>query len=432
MPTTGPNGQPIPTPEEELAAIAERRRAYQQLIDDNKAYKGSYAEQQNTADINRENAIRGQLKAEAEQQRLATNYGDPNAPGVFVDANGVMRGQGTSLQDTTSALVDPRSQASGAFNWGGRIGGAQADVDRARGLSGQIDQRAAIQADYAQANGARLSQADALGLYNDAARGRGPSAAQAQFQQGLDRSLSGNMALANSARGGSLALAQGRLAAMAGNNQALAASTAQAAQLRAQEQQAAMAGYAGLSGQMRGQDINAAQFNAQMGMQGRALNDARAMGYEDQAFRTQQAQLQAQQARVNAQLQSQGAVTNAQTANAALQAANQAHSEDMTGRYIGIGAGIATGVGGALLASQLGGSGSKAPSTGGTSGGGDENNPGGAGSIATGAGGGSTTGGVNASSYRPGLTGTPGGNVAPVAPPQQQYTAAPRGMRRWP
>jgi hypothetical protein len=172
------------------------------------------------------------------------------------------------------------STASVGFNYGQDPNAAANDIARYRGANAAIQQRAPTLADYAQANRARGSQTDALGMYRNAALGQGPSAAQAQLQQGLDRGLASNLALANSARGGALALAQGRLAATGQNANMVVGNAAQAAQLRAQEQQQGLAGYAGLAGQLRGQDVNAAQFNAEMALRSRGLNDTTGLAYE--------------------------------------------------------------------------------------------------------------------------------------------------------
>ncbi len=208
-------------------------------------------------------------------------------------ANDAQSLQTTRLQDTS---------ANTAFDYGGIAGAAAADTARYRQANADVQNRAPTLADYAQANQARGAQGDAMGMYRDAAMGTNmPTGAAAQYQQGLDRSMASNMAMANSARGGSLALAQGRLAAMGQNANALAGSTAQAAQLRAQEEanwrQAGMAGYAGLASQMRGQDQQGSQFNASLGMQNRALNDQTGLAYEHLGQGVQGMQMQGQLSR---------------------------------------------------------------------------------------------------------------------------------------
>ena len=110
-----------------------------------------------------------------------------------------------------------------------------------------------------------------------AARGEGPSAAQAQLQSGLKQSIAAQNAMAASARGTNAAMA-GRTAAMqAGNMQQDA--TNQAAQLRAKEQQQAMGLYEQHIAQQRAQDLQAmgigqeqAKIMAQNEYQQRQLN----------------------------------------------------------------------------------------------------------------------------------------------------------------
>jgi hypothetical protein len=122
---------------------------------------------------------------------------------------------------------------------------------QAMGDSG-LQSRLAAGAGGADARSAGF-QGSALGMFQDAAMGRGPSAAQALFQQSNDRNIATQRALAAGVRGG------GAAAAMRGANQAGVQlglqGQAQAAQLRAQEQQAAMAGLANTAAQARAGDV---------------------------------------------------------------------------------------------------------------------------------------------------------------------------------
>jgi len=165
------------------------------------------------------------------------------------------------------------------FEYRNTAGAADADINRYRGLGEEAGNRK-IKADYDQANQTRGYQGEALGLYRDAAMGKGPSAAQAQFQGSLDQSLRAGQATANSARGGALGLAQARLAAAREGGEMLSDATSKAAALRAQEMQAAMGGYAGLGTQMRGQDEGRSVFNADLSLRDRTANDSARIAYE--------------------------------------------------------------------------------------------------------------------------------------------------------
>ena len=114
---------------------------------------------------------------------------------------------------------------------------------------------------YGQANQALGNQQQAMSLYQGAANGTGPSAAQAQLQAGVGQSIQAQQAAAASSRGGfGLANAQHDAAGQAGQLQATAGNNA--AQLRAQEQQAGMAGYANTAGTIQQQQAQNAQYNA--------------------------------------------------------------------------------------------------------------------------------------------------------------------------
>lgn len=103
---------------------------------------------------------------------------------------------------------------------------------------------------YAEALG---SQQDAMGLYRSMAMGEGPSVAQQQMQAMGDRNMAQQMQLQAMGRGGNVAQ-QARAATLAG--MATQADTRQQlGALRAQEQQAAMSGYAGLASQQAQQQL---------------------------------------------------------------------------------------------------------------------------------------------------------------------------------
>lgn len=106
------------------------------------------------------------------------------------------------------------------------------------------------------------AQLNAMQYYDQMARGAGPSVAEQQLRQQAEQNQRAAMQLAGSARGGNIAgMYSQALGAQAG---AQAQTNQQAAMLRAQEQQAAMAGLGALGGQAIGQEL---AFNA-LGQQG--------------------------------------------------------------------------------------------------------------------------------------------------------------------
>jgi hypothetical protein len=106
----------------------------------------------------------------------------------------------------------------------------------------------------------------ATGLYKTAAEGKGPSAAQDQYQSALDQAARAQMGAAGAMRGGALnqVSAQRDAALAAGQQEAQASS--QSAALRAQEMQAAMQGYAQSAGQLGQLDLNTANMATQAGL----------------------------------------------------------------------------------------------------------------------------------------------------------------------
>lgn len=144
----------------------------------------------------------------------------------------------------------------------------------------------------------REEQMRALGMYRDAAEGRGESVAAAQMRQGLEESSRMGQNLAAGAVGANPLLAYSNAAAASAD--AARRSTSTAAALRAQEIAEARAGYAGLSGQMRQGDLSRAgamldrgnaalgagqfgfgaeQAQAGLEMQNRGMNDANEQAY---------------------------------------------------------------------------------------------------------------------------------------------------------
>lgn len=177
--------------------------------------------------------------------------------GAYVP-DGTAYGYDTGQHDSYNGLGD---QAQGRM--GAQAGYGNADQDRMMGL------------------GARGSQADALGLAQQAAMGNAPSVAQQQLLQGRDQSLQNAMAMANSVRGGGANLAAAQMGAMRQGGEQMGQVNQQSAMLRAQEMAAARAQYGGMAAQMRGQDMGLqgqdaqqSQFNAGLEQQQHGLNDA--------------------------------------------------------------------------------------------------------------------------------------------------------------
>lgn len=201
----------------------------------------------------------------------------------------------------------------------------------AQGRTGPVGDYRQANLDYANQRGARDSQmanADRLAAFGQ--RPQGPSAAQAQLQQGTDRTMAANLALANSGRGmGDSAEAMRR--AQFANSTALSETANNAAQLRAQEdaqyrqQQlsalgAAQDAYSGVRGAdlgARGQSQGQAQAGVQAELQQRGMNDSmqqfgmsNALAYDQMGYGTYRDELQA--AKDYEQLKMQGALGNQQ------------------------------------------------------------------------------------------------------------------------
>lgn len=178
--------------------------------------------------------------------------------------------------------------------------GAQADASRAGigQFQGQYGQGVGLQ------NQARMDQrgglamtADAANMYRQMAMGQGPSLAQQQLQQGLQQAQAQQASMAAGARGGGANLAAAQMAASSQMGQQSAMANQQAAQIRAQEQIAAMQGYGGLAGQygqqagaMRGQDLG----YAGMAQSGMGMQQQEALAYERMRQGQQLAELGAQ------------------------------------------------------------------------------------------------------------------------------------------
>lgn len=134
------------------------------------------------------------------------------------------------------------------------------------------------------------AQQNALGMYEQAALGQGPSVAELQMRQGGDQAIANAAAIAAQGRSGNLGSMQ-RQAGQAGA--ALGIQTNQAAaQLRAGEQQAALAGYAGLGTQMQQagaqEQLTYAGFGNQQQLAAQQLGTQYDLGRRELAMQQQQ------------------------------------------------------------------------------------------------------------------------------------------------
>lgn len=224
--------------------------------------------------------------------------------------------------------IEAPKMDQGAFKYGGI---SQNDM-RASGERAQ--NRTGVGVDYGQTNadrglamGSRGMTSDAAEMYRQAALGQGPSAAQAQLRAGIDANMAAAMAQGASARGTGVQRGAAQLASIGAASGANQQAAAQAAMLRAQEQQAGMAGFAQAAQAQRiadlqqmGMSAQQAQYQAQLEDAQRARNDQMQMGYEGlgqqsalanyqggMAYQTGQAQLQAQANAINSGVAQQNA-----------------------------------------------------------------------------------------------------------------------------
>lgn len=192
------------------------------------------------------------------------------------------------------------------------------------------------------------NQYDAMSKLQQAASGYGPSAAQAQLQQGTEAAMNSNMAMANSTRG-QAGMASAQKNALGQNGMQGQQAANQSAQLRAQEMQQAQSQYASQSTQAQNNMAAQQQGYAALGMQG-----ANALQGNAQA----QAQLQQSQNQLGqqSQLGYEQLGFNAQNANMQAQMNNQNNAYQMNmsnakNASSGIG-GILGAVGGAMMLSD--------------------------------------------------------------------------------
>ncbi len=144
---------------------------------------------------------------------------------------------------------------------------------------------------------AQDQQTNALGLMQGAAMGNAPSQASIQMQNGLNQSLAGQIAAANSARGGGANVALAQRNAAAGGDQMRSQMMGQQAALRANEMAQARGAYSNAADTYR--SANQAAYNAdqntafqQAGINSaqRAQNDQYQQGYEGMGLSALQGQ----------------------------------------------------------------------------------------------------------------------------------------------
>lgn len=186
--------------------------------------------------------------------------------------------------DTGSFYGRPHESAgkpywAGAYQLGQDPNEYMRRADEYGALGSAADQRAAPVTNYTLANQSRSNQGAALSLLGRAARGAVPSAAEAQYQLGMNQA-GANAGLALAGGGSPLALANAsRMGATLGARDMSAAGYA-AANARSGEQMRALQAYTQGGLGMRGQDIGQEQYDADLLLRSQQLNDARAVAYE--------------------------------------------------------------------------------------------------------------------------------------------------------
>jgi hypothetical protein len=122
--------------------------------------------------------------------------------------------------------------------------------------------------------------------YEDTLNGKGPTVAQAQYQQALDQSVATQMGAAGATRGGGAALAGAQRSAQQSGATTQAGAAAQSGIIRAQEQQAARTGLGTLAMQQYTQEQQQALEQQKMQDLMRQYYGQQAMGYENMSSNT--------------------------------------------------------------------------------------------------------------------------------------------------
>lgn len=184
--------------------------------------------------------------------------------------------------------TDPYAVQRNNFAYGGYENGANDATARLQGMGAQAQQRGLDPAMQAQQEQARQYQNLAAGGYIDAMRGRTPSVAQLQMQQGLQQAQQNAQSMAAGARGGGANQAAAMRSALQANAGMAGQTNAQSAQLRAQEMADARAGLLGAGNAMRGGDFqNQGQY-----LQNRGANDQYQTNMEQLGMQTQLGNMQ--------------------------------------------------------------------------------------------------------------------------------------------
>ncbi len=184
---------------------------------------------------------------------------------------------------------------------------AQQDRQRSRGMAYNDRNRKGVQMDLGAYNAdrdlalkSRGEMADVASSFRDAAAGKGPTAASAILQKGQEQAQRGNLALAQSYRGGALGRGEATSKAIATNANMQNETALDAAALRAKEQQAAMQGWGSAAGAVASRDMGAAgmslgQSTTQAGLNDdqAARNDQSVQYWEDKATGVDNTQLNA-------------------------------------------------------------------------------------------------------------------------------------------
>jgi hypothetical protein len=226
--------------------------------------------------------------------------------------------------------------SEGTFGTGGYQGAYT--PEQMNGDLAMVHQAQGAQVDPVQQAQAREAQMGLVRSLQAQAAGQGPSVAQQQLQQGTDRNMAGALGLVASQRG----MNPGAAARLAGNqlagiNQQAAG---QATTARLQEQLAAQQGLAGVSGQMRGQDLDMAGQNAQLSQQAGQFNAGQYNQVLAQAQAAQQARIQQHNAQI-AEMERQRQQANQQKFGQIVGGVTSAASGGAGGAASGAGGGVA-------------------------------------------------------------------------------------------
>lgn len=221
----------------------------------------------------------------------ATGYGKPD------EAKAQGGGGGGGAPAGGSFPADPYQLGYYGGSQAAQMGAYEDTQRRAEvmhGRQGPTMDAALWNQDRAMDFAARQRQAKAADQYWLMANGQGPSVANALYQRGINDQQAAFQSMAASARGGAANAIAAQRAAMEQSANLGRRSLAEVAALRAQEQQQAMAGYAGAANALRqadaarvGQSAYWASQQAGLDAQQRARNDAmyqfeRGMGHDIQ------------------------------------------------------------------------------------------------------------------------------------------------------